>query len=143
MIALRSQIAAALAPEQLAITGLDVTPRAAALCLLSSQSSLWEAHALTVGFAVDSADDDPSQAVEMLTDRESLSSWFDDSEFLRYFERQHVNTTRLALVRAAEFIETGLDQEALKQAQLGIVRTNYCDQRCKGDLKCLAQCLLS
>jgi hypothetical protein len=81
--------------------------------------------------------------VDRLADRDRLSAWFDDSEFLRYFERQHVETSRPALVRAAEFIETGLDQEALKQAQLGVIKTNYCDQRCKGNLKCLAQCLLS
>lgn len=143
MIALRSQVAAALNPEQLATTDLEITPMAAALCLLSSQSSLWEAHSLTVGFAMDTAGGELPRVAERLASRERLSMWFNDSEFVRYCEHQQVETTQPGLIRAAEYIESGLDPEALHEAQLGIVKFDYCTKQCGDDLQCLAQCVLT
>lgn len=143
MIALRSQVAAALDPEQLATMDLEITPMAAALCLLSSQSSLWEAHALTVAFAVDAVGEDLPRVAERLASRQRLSAWFNDSDFVRYCDRQQVKTTYPGLIRAAEYIESGLDPEALHEAQLGIVKVDYCTKQCGDNLKCLAQCVLA
>jgi hypothetical protein len=142
MIALRSQVAAALDPEQLATIDLEITPKAAALCLLSSRPSLWEAHALPVAFAMDTVGADLPRIAERLASRERLSTWFNDSDFVRYCERQQVKTSQPGLIRAAEYIESGLDPEALREAQLGIIQFDYCTKQCGEDPHCLAQCIL-
>lgn len=68
--------------------------------------------------------------------------WFNDSDFVRYCERQQVETSQPGLIRAAEYIESGLDSEALHEAQLGIVQFDYCTKQCGEDIHCLAQCIL-
>jgi hypothetical protein len=143
VIALRSPVAAALDPENLAKTDLSITPRLAALSVLSSRRSFWEVHALTVGFAMDSIGPDAHQVVQMLTSGESLSRWFSNDEFLRHLERENVETTRSGLVRAAELIEIGVDGIALHEAQFGTVMTEYCVRQCGDDIICLQRCLNS
>lgn len=143
LIALRSEVATALTPENLVATDLSVTPRWAALSLLSSQPSFWEAHVVTVAFAMDNVGENPSDVVEMLASRERVSNWFYDDQFLGYLSRQYIATSRSGLVRAAEVIESGLNKIALRQAQFGTVLIEYCVQQCQSDIQCLQRCLNS
>lgn len=143
MIALGFQVATALDPEYMTETDLLITPRLAALSLLSSRRSFWEVHALTVGFAMDSVGESPAQVVERLASHEGLSRWFFDDEFLRYLARQDVETSRSGLVRAAAVIEAGLDRVALQEAQFGTVKIDYCVRQCGNNIQCLQECLNS
>lgn len=143
VISLGPRVATALDPENWAVTDLPVTPRLGALSLLSSRGSFWEAHALTVAFAIDSVGEYPLAVVGRLASQERLSRWFSNDEFLRYYRNQDLETSHSALIRAAELIESGLDRAALQDAQFGTVKIDYCVQHCGDDIRCLQQCLNS
>src|SRR5215472_13510739 len=144
LLALGPEISEALDPTQLAGLQLPPTPRLAALSLLTSRQSLWEAHVLVVGFAMDNVgSDDPPQVMAQLSSRRGVGEWFENDVFINYTEDQRVDTTPNRLLIASRIIDDAVQRDALHDAQFGTVKINYCRQRCGEDWTCMVQCMNS
>lgn len=144
LLALGPEIAEALDPPRLTALQLPLTPGLAALSMLTSRQAFWEAHVLVVGFAMGRVDGaDPAGVVAALSGRDGVSEWFEDSEFLSYAGEQSIATTHDGLIVASHIIDGTVQHDALRQAQFGTVKINYCRQRCGDNWTCMVQCLNS
>jgi hypothetical protein len=142
LIAWGSDTAEALDPSQLVNLEIELPPTLAALSLLSSRTSFWEVHALVVGFAIDIVGEaDPDRVMAELSNKESISQWFEDQEFLRYIDNQDVETGNAGLVMSAMVIDSALTADALRSAQFSSTKIRFCQMRCGSDRQCMLRCL--
>lgn len=132
-------------PPQLVDLNVEMTPALAALSLLSSRRALWEIHALIVGFAMDMVGEaDPERVMAELRRKENIRQWFEDDDFLGYTDDvRDVETEPAGLVIAARIIDSAIAGDALRSAQFGTVKIEYCMKLCDDDQQCLLRCLTS
>jgi hypothetical protein len=144
LIAWGSSTAGVLDPSQRVNLEVEVTPTLAALSLLNSRRAFWETHALVVGFAIDMVGEaDPYRVTAELDSKENIRQWFDDQDFQGYVDNQYVETEHAGLVVSATVIDSTITSDALRSAQFGTVKIEYCMRVCGDDQQCVLRCLAS
>lgn len=144
LIAWGSSAAGVLDPSQLVNLEVEMTPTVAALSLLSSRRAFWETHALVVGFAMDMVGaGDPYRVMAQLDNKENIHQWFQDQDFRGYIDNQYVETEQSGLVASAMVIDSAISRDALRSAQFGTVKIEYCISVCGDDQQCIFRCLAS
>jgi hypothetical protein len=143
LAALGPEVYRAVEPASLAEHEVPVTPALAALAFVSSAQPYWDAHSVVIGYMLEVAGPERSadDLARFLGRHVDLAQWLTDRAVREYAEQTRLETPQPVLARAAQIIDTALDRDAYRSAQLTSTRILYCRQHCGEDLACFRECL--